>query len=51
LVSLVTDAVILMHPNRTAIGKLALRPDFLRSFEQFTVDQTVISNETLVARA
>jgi ketosteroid isomerase-like protein len=47
---LVTDDVVIMHPNgRTDVGKAAVRADFERFFRQFTVDQKVVSDETVVS--
>jgi len=50
LMSLLTDDIVMMHPNRSAIiGLAANRADLLASFEKFHVDQTVVSDEIVVA--
>ena len=50
LMSLLTDDIVMMHPNRPAsIGLAANRVDLLVSFEKFSVDQTVVSDEIVVA--
>jgi ketosteroid isomerase-like protein len=50
LMSMLTDDVVMMHPNRPAvIGLVANRADLLAAFERFRVDQTVVSDEVVVA--
>lgn len=50
LMSLLTDDVVMMHPNRAAIiGRAANRADLQAAFERFHVDQTVVSDEVVVA--
>jgi len=50
LMELVTDDIVMMHPNgRTDTGKDAVRADFERFFQQFTADQRVASDETVVS--
>jgi ketosteroid isomerase-like protein len=50
LVSLLTDDIVMMHPNRPAvIGLAANRADLLAAFARFQVDQTVVSDEIAVA--
>jgi ketosteroid isomerase-like protein len=50
LMSLVTDDIVMMHPNRPAIiGLAANRTDLLAAFERFHVDQSVVSDEIVVA--
>lgn len=50
LISLLTDDIVMMHPNRPAIiGLAANRADLIAAFERFQVDQTVVSDEVVVA--
>ena len=50
LMELITDDIVVMHPNgRTDIGKAVVRADFERFFKQFTVDQKAVSDETVVS--
>jgi uncharacterized protein (TIGR02246 family) len=50
LMSLLTDDIVMMHPNRPAlIGLAANRADLLAAFEKLHVDQTVVSDEIVVA--
>jgi uncharacterized protein (TIGR02246 family) len=50
LISLLTDDIIMMHPNRPAVmGKDANRTDLLAALEKFNIDQTVVSDEVAVA--
>ena len=50
LLGMVTDDVVAMHPNgKTTHGKQELGDDFRRFFTKFRMDQTVISEETVVA--
>jgi len=50
LMSMVTDDVVAMHPNgRTTRGRQELAEDFRRFFLSFRMDQTVTSEETVVA--
>jgi ketosteroid isomerase-like protein len=50
LMSLLSDDIVMMHPNRPAvIGLAANRADLLSAFEKFQVDQTVVSDEIVVA--
>jgi uncharacterized protein (TIGR02246 family) len=48
--SMVTDDVVAMHPNgKTTRGRQELADDFRRFFRSFRMDQTVTSEETVVA--
>jgi len=50
LMSLLTEDVIMMHPNRPAIsGQAANRADLVAAFERFHVDQSVVSDEIVVS--
>jgi ketosteroid isomerase-like protein len=50
MMSMLTDDIVMMHPNRPAIvGLVANRAELLAAFEKFHVDQTVISDEIVVA--
>ena len=50
LLDMVTDDVVAMHPNgKTTQGKQELADDFRRFFAKFRLDQTAISEETVVA--
>jgi uncharacterized protein (TIGR02246 family) len=50
LLGMVTDDVVAMHPNgKTTKGKQELGDDFRRFFAKFRMDQTAISEETVVA--
>ena len=50
LMEMVTEDVVVMHPNgRTHVGKAVVRADFERFFQQFAVDQEVVSDETVVS--
>ncbi|HXZ43167.1 MAG TPA: DUF4440 domain-containing protein [Terriglobales bacterium] len=50
LMSLLADDIVMMHPNRPAvIGLAANRADLLGAFEKFQIDQTVVSDEIVIA--
>ena len=50
LMSLLADDIVMMHPNRPAIiGLAANRADLTAAFEKFQVDQSVLSDEIVVA--
>ena len=50
LMNLLTDDIVMMHPNRPAVvGKAANRADLVAAFTKFRVDQTAESDETVVA--
>ena len=50
LLGMVTDDVVAMHPNgKTTQGKQELGDDFRRFFAKFRMEQTAISEETVVA--
>jgi ketosteroid isomerase-like protein len=50
LLGLLTEDIVMMHPNRPAIvGLAANRSDLLAAFERFQVDQTPVSDEIVVA--
>jgi uncharacterized protein (TIGR02246 family) len=50
LMSMVTDDVVAAHPSgKTTRGKQELADDFRRFFRNFRMDQTVTSEETVVA--
>jgi ketosteroid isomerase-like protein len=50
LMSLLTDDIVMMHPNRpAAIGKDANRADLVAAFDKFDIEQTVESDEVVVA--
>jgi uncharacterized protein (TIGR02246 family) len=50
LLGMVTDDVVAMHPaGKTTQGKQELGDDFRRFFAKYRMDQTAISEETVVA--
>jgi ketosteroid isomerase-like protein len=50
LIGMLTDDIVMMHPNRPAvIGLAANRADLLAAFGKFHVDQIVVSDEMVVA--
>ena len=50
LLGMVTDDVVAMHPaGKTTRGKQELADDFRRFFAKYRMDQTAISEETVVA--
>jgi ketosteroid isomerase-like protein len=45
-----SDDIVMMHPNRTAVvGKDANRADLVAAFDKFSVEQTVETDEVVVA--
>jgi len=50
LMEYLTDDVVMMHPNRPAVvGKEANRADLVAAFGKFSVEQTAVSDEVIVA--
>jgi len=50
LMELITDDIVVMHPNgRTDVGKAVVRADIERFLQEFAVDQKVVSDETVVS--